>query len=279
MGIKCDMFLQGAHLLPLVLKFGQISAMDIFSRKYLNAMRDIDIARTKNYGAFPYEIVFLFTGILPIYFMLGRESMCMDILEVWGLPSDGNIMRIQAVLRKLGKNWHNLPTACQLYLGCIDPNIVIDGVKFDAWIPAPTALAELGKDHICRSVGLIEVLSSGCRAYLRVGRDDDAVQLARIALSPDQHTIKTSERMSCHSVLGQVAAKRGNLDEANGHFADAFEVSKQSGLPMFEVLVARDWKKHLLEPHGRDCSVAEAAIDAACAEMKKTRAELASVLL
>ena len=85
--------------------------------------------------------------------------------------------------------------------------------------------------------------------------------------------------MLCHSILGQVAAKRGDLDEAEGHFANALEEAKLSRLLMLEVLAARDWKKHLLEPNGRDASAAEAAIDGACAKTKKPRAEVASVLL
>ena len=44
--------------------------------------------------------------------------------------------------------------------------------------------------------------------------------------------------MSCHSILGEVAAKRKQLEEADGHFANALEMAKQSGLPMLEVVVA-----------------------------------------
>ena len=84
--------------------------------------------------------------------------------------------------------------------------------------------------------------------------------------------------MHCHSVLGQVAAKRGNLDEAETHFSGALEEAKLSRLPMLELLAARDWKRHLLEPNGQDASAAEAAIDGACAKMKKTREQLASIV-
>ena len=62
------------------------------------------------------------------------------------------------------------------------------------------------------------------------------------------------------------------------HFANALAEAKQSRLPMMEVLAARDWKKYLLEPNGGDASVVEAAIDGACAQMKKTREQMASVL-
>ena len=120
--------------------------------------------------------------------------------------------------------------------------------------------------------------SFGARAFLKLGRDDDASELARIAVSPAQKTLKKTTLVTCHSILGQIAAKRGNMDEADGHFANALEEAKLSRLPMLEVLAARDWKKHLLEPNGRDASEAEEAIDAACEKMNKARGELASVL-
>ena len=75
-----------------------------------------------------------------------------------------------------------------------------------------------------------------------------------------------------------MAAKRGHLDEADGHFARALEEAKLSCLPMLEVLAARDWKQHVLQPARRDCSVAEAVIDAACTAMKKDRDQMASHL-
>lgn len=50
-----------------------------------------------------------------------------------------------------------------------------------------------------------------------------------------------------------------------------------SRLPMLEIVVARDWNRHLLEPGGRDSGAAEAVIDAACSKMKNTRDEVASV--
>ena len=130
----------------LVVKFGQVSAMDVFSRKYLSAVREIDIARTKNYGAWAAECFGAVAGILPIYFMLGRESMCMEVLEVWGLSNDNDIERCcltvyHSVGQRMRAYFDNMKTFCQLYLGVLNPDILIDGVKFDAWIPAPTALA------------------------------------------------------------------------------------------------------------------------------------------
>ena len=101
--------------------------------------------------------------------------------------------------------------------------------------------------------------------------------------SPKKQKKKKTEKKTtlsgCHSILGQVAAKRGDLDEADGHFKRAVEVGKQGiKMPMVELVAARDWKRFLLEPNGRDPSAADAAIDSACAAMNKTREQLASVL-
>ena len=126
--------------------------------------------------------------------------------------------------------------------------------------------------------GSYNIASLGEQALLKLGRDDDACELARLILSSEAKLEKKWILMSSHGVLGQFAAKRGDIDEADGHFASALEEAKLSRLPMLEVLAARDWKRHLLAPQWRDCGAAEAAIDGACAKMKKTREQLARVL-
>ena len=117
----------------------------------------------------------------------------------------------------------------------------------------------------------------GALTFHRLGRDDDAFKLARFAIT-HEGTIKKTIVSSCHLILAKVAAKRGNLEEAESHFANAMKEAKLSRLPMLEVLVARNMKKHLLEPNGRDCIVAEEGIDSACRKMNKTREEVAWVL-
>ena len=128
-------------------------------------------------------------------------------------------------------------------------------------------------------VALYEITSFGARAFLKLGRDDDAYELARLAVSPEQNTVKKTTLVSCHSILGQVAAKRGELEAADGHFADALAEAKLSRLPMLEVLAARDWKRHALVAHGRSGAEADMVIDGACGKMGKTRKQLGSVLV
>ena len=67
--------------------------------------------------------------------------------------------------------------------------------------------------------------------------------------------------------------------QADKHFAIALDEARKSGLPMFELLAARDWKKHALAPAGRPTDAAEAAIDSACAKMNKTRGRFTSLLV
>ena len=102
--------------------------------------------------------------------------------------------------------------------------------------------------------------------------------MSRIAVSPEQKTEKKTTLVSCHSILGQVAAKRGDLDEAEAHFANALGEAALSRLPMLEVLAARDWKRHALVAHGRSGAEADMVIDGACGKMGKTRKQLGSVL-
>ena len=99
--------------------------------------------------------------------------------------------------------------------------------------------------------GFYNIASLGEQALLKLGRDDDACELARLILSSEAKLEKKWILMSSHGVLGQFAAKRGDIDEADGHFASALEEAKLSRLPMLEVLAARDWKRHVLEPRSK----------------------------
>ena len=146
-------------------------------------------------------------------------------------------------------------------------------------LPTPGSLADMEKKSADIRLFLApDLCSFGARAFLRLNRDDDAYKLARLAVAPEQGTKKKTTLVICHSILGQVAAKRGDTEEAKGHFARALEEASVRRLPMLEVVAARDWRNHLLSVGGGDCSVAEAVIDAACAAMAKTRGQLARVL-
>ena len=78
--------------------------------------------------------------------------------------------------------------------------------------------------------GSYDIALFGPRAFLKLGRDDDAYELCRLTVASDATNRKTT-LISCHSVLGQVAAKRGDLDEAEGHFAECVALFEGGGEP------------------------------------------------
>jgi uncharacterized protein HemY len=85
-------------------------------------------------------------------------------------------------------------------------------------------------------------------------------------LSPEQQTREPCTLAECHKVLGQVAAKRGEFTEADGHFTRALEAAKASKYAMLEVLIAQSWKRAVGE---NGAAAADAVIDAACAKLGK----------
>ena len=68
--------------------------------------------------------------------------------------------------------------------------------------------------------------SLGARCFMKLGRHEDAYEMCKIAVSPEQKTEKKTTLVSCHIMLGQVAILREHLDEADGHFAHALEEAK-----------------------------------------------------
>jgi hypothetical protein len=145
-------------------------------------------------------------------------------------------------------------------------------------MPAPAALAQYERDQWqCQQWTPWGILDLAAAAFIRLGHEGGAAEAARILVSPEHHCVLPRNlARGGHGVLGQVAAKRGDLEEASGHFARGLEAAKASRFPLEEVLIARDWKRAVGE--GSAVATADAAIDAACAQMGKSRAQLAQVL-
>ena len=119
----------------------------------------------------------------------------------------------------------------------------------------------------------VVLLCLAAAVFLRLGRDGDAAEAARILVSPEHRCVQKADLAHGHGVLGQVAAKQGDSKEADSHFGRALEAASASRFPLLEVLAARDWKRAVPGSGG----AAGAVIDAACVKMGKSRAELALV--
>ena len=148
----------------------------------------------------------------------------------------------------------------------------------DAWLPSPTAIAELEHaDWHIRQFGVGSITSLAAREFLSPRREGDAVEMASIAVSAEQQTMHKHVHVDCQCLLGQVAAAHGKMEEAEGHYAEALKEAKASRLPVLEVLAARDWCQHVLEPTGRGSRASEEVIEQACTKLGKTRQQLSSI--
>jgi hypothetical protein len=129
--------------------------------------------------------------------------------------------------------------------------------EVSAWIPTPAAIAQHELDHAVTHLFLMGVLGLAASAFLRLGRD--AAESARILVSPEHGYFLPSDLAHGHGVLGQVAAKRGDAEAADGHFGRALQAAAASRFPLWEVIAARDWKRAV----PASGAAADAAIDAA----------------
>jgi hypothetical protein len=159
----------------------------------------------------------------------------------------------------------------RLILLLASPQSATLDAEASTWIPAPAAMAHYERNMpFCQSYLLSGIVAPAASAYLRLGRDDDAAEAARILVSPEHGCTQPSDFAHGHGVLGQVAAKRGDAEAADGHFRRALEVAAASRFPLLEVIAARDWKRAVPASGG----AADAVISAACVKMGKSRAEL-----
>ena len=268
------------------LVYGNMDAVDLWHRKSLAAFEDIDLPSSGDYATWAIEVAHCMVSIATsLLLLLGQHGKAASLLKAVGFTWDAQgfqrfdtfFSAYQAVAPSLDHKCESTGNRLRIFLA--SPDGAIDEAEVNEWIPSPTALAEMERGYMWfHRYGMYDVTSFGALAFLKLGRDDDAAELARLAVEPEQQTEKKTTLVACHSILGQVAAKRGRMDEADGHFAQAMEEARLSRLPMLEVLAARDWKKHALEASGRDCNPADLVIDTACAKMKKTRGQLGSVL-
>ena len=286
-GLRTDYFLSMAGCMVLLLWYGNLEAFDVWHNKVLVAGKDRDYPTSRNYKEMELVVDLSTVEQAPMYCMLGLLDKAADMLNVCGFTwDDAGFERFDEWLKPMKAIFPPVEEAYYIVMIriCIflsSPPGSIDEVEVSEWMPSPQELAHMEKNYVIfrywSTIG--DVTSCGAKAFLRLGRDDDAYELASIACSAEQATPKKWTLVFCFSILGQIAAKRGYLEEAEGHFGNAVKEAKLSRLPMLEVVAARDWKKYLLKPNGRDCEAAESVIDGACVKMKKTREQLSSVLL
>ena len=110
----------------------------------------------------------------------------------------------------------------------------------------------------------------GARAYLRLGKDNEAEAAAQGGLDEAK---KVTTRVDCHRVLGLVAARRGNWKQAEASFLAGMEEAREAGLHLLELLCARDLMQFVVEESQGQADEVDAMISAAAGRMNKTAAD------
>ena len=280
-------FLQAMFVPALVLSWGNVTdGLDIWVKKSLTYLENLELPSTKSHPANLLEIYTCMMSAIPALLMVSRFNDVHSLFQAYGFTwsEDGDeclevyISAGTGVFPFIKKEDEWITNKLCVFLAA--PKGTIDEAKVNAWMPTPEYLAEIqGTNVLYRAFCFTEAATLlGAQAFLKLGREDDAYEVARLAcLQTQSHKITTY--ILGNSIMGQIEAKRGNLDKSEELFAVALEKAKLiSEMPMFEVLVARDRKKHLLEPNGRDCTEADAIIEAACSRMNKTREQIKTVL-
>jgi hypothetical protein len=280
--MKTDYYRGGCCCTTLALYFGNLSLIDKWAVNVIAAYEVIDYPSSRSFVG---EAIEVFDGIRAcrVLVELNRPAQAYAVLAAIGFDwSEDGLSLYECYQEAVASpipGYHkeaDLTFAkLVIYLAC--PQTAALDAQVSAWIPAPAVLAQHEHEYgWSMHWGIWGTLSLAARVFLQLGRDADAEETARIAVSPEHRTLRKYDLVQCRSILGQVAAKRGDVEEAGGHFAQGLVEARASRLPMLELLTARDWKRAA----GASASMAnaDAVIDDACVVMGKSRAQLASVL-
>jgi hypothetical protein len=282
--VGIDFGLSGAHVFQLTLTFGNLPAAEAWVATAVMLFTEIDYTSSPSkFATVTYEPFWAQMAAMVLV-RLNRKAEALAVLGAIGFSwSERGFSLFEAYLAAHtaalpGFSADEFAAYHRLSLYLASPQTPALDKEASAWIPSPAALFELDRagcyGYTCG--GISSVLHLAARAFLQLGRDDDALEVARLAVSTVESTMaRPYVAVECHCVLGEVAAKRGDLNEAGGHFGRALEVAKASRrLPMLELLAGQEWKR-AVDGSG---AAADAAIDTACVKMGKSRASLASLL-
>ena len=144
-----------------------------------------------------------------------------------------------------------------------------------AFMPAPQTLVEMDRHAQFHLFGTASFVILGARAYLRLGKNEEAEVTAQGGLAEAK---KGPTRVECHRVLGVVAARRGDLKEAEASFLAGMEEALDTGAYLLELLCARDLKQFVVEKSQGQADEADVMIATAAGRMNKTTADFGELL-
>jgi hypothetical protein len=257
--------------------FARVPAVVQWAEDATAHYKELDLPRTRDFLGNFAEVMYGRSSV-QLLANLGRPAEAYAVLEAMGFVwSDEGFalydLWFAAASASLPGGFDQAADAVfqRLLVYLVSPQSSALDAEVGAWIPAPAAIAQHERDQPITCLCLMHMLGLAASVFLRLGRDNDAAEAARILVSPQHGCVLPSDLVHGHRVLGQVAAKRGDVEAAGGHFGRALAAAAASRLPLWEVIVARDWKRAVPESG----VAAGAVIDAACTKMGKSRAQVA----
>ena len=109
------------------------------------------------------------------------------------------------------------------------------------------------------------MLNLGARVYEKIGDDSNAYETAQLGLTEQK---KKAVICDCRCVLGRIAARKGDIDEATRQYRKACDEAHDARVYVMEIIAAKEWKR--CYPDNLDC---DTFIEKACRAMGKNRAE------
>ena len=141
--------------------------------------------------------------------------------------------------------------------------------------PAPPTTHPVPRDPWLHVILTQSLVALGARAYLRLGKDEEAETTAHGGLAEAK---KVTTRVECHRVLGIVAARRGDVEAAEASFVAGMKDARECGMYLLELLCARDVGQFVLEGLGRADEVG-VMVEAAAGRMNKTTSDFEELLV
>ena len=199
-----DIFLCGYHACMLAFFFGRVPALVEWSQGAAAEFKELDLPQMRDYISKVHEVMNARQSAKALV-RIGRPAEAYDVLEalgfVWG--EDGFafydlwfVAASQAMpgwAKDADEVWHRL-----LVYSALPQSDLLDA-EVSAWIPTAAAIAEHERAYPwSMHFGCTGLLCLAAAAFLRLGRDGDAAEAARILVSPEHRCIQKADLAHGH---------------------------------------------------------------------------------
>jgi len=282
---KVDIFRFGVYMMPVLLRYGNLTSYKSWLRKNLAVYQEVGVAETKDFSIDWCEIAHpVWKTSVPLMIQCGLEADCAALQDATGMSQWDEAEGFLALWAPFStsitftahlKDKFLMGHRFLVYLASPEDQPRVTREQVASFMPSPQALIETDRVPDFHLWHHISFVSLGSRCFLRLGdKDEEAAETARGGLAEAK---KCTTRVECHRVLGIVATRRGDHAAAEAAFLAGAEDAHGCGLYLLELLCARDLVQFVYEGQGR-VAEGEAMIEAAATRMGKERADFEELL-